>query len=300
MRRHVTALTTFFLMGVTSASPAVSRQNQKAIPDQPVPGAFATADKPGLSIRIVSWNIDRGFHLDRIIQTLRQERPAICLLQEVDWHDRRSGDRDVGRRIAQTLRFNYAYGTAFQELSQGVDGRPGLQGQATLTIAPILKSRVLRFSHQSPFWQPHAIIPNIPLFQRRLGGRIALITELSLFGERLLVYNLHLESRSGGRIQSAQLQEVFDDLRRYPKETPAIIGGDFNSKFFPSRVLHALERAGFHSVLGEKVERTHVIIGSLDWIFFRGPWSAQHGEVVRGAHASDHDLVMADLLRNTS
>lgn len=285
-------------MGSVSAHPASSPQHQEAISNQTITGSFAAAGKPGLSVRVVSWNIDRGYHVDRVIDTLRKQRPSICLLQEVDLHDQRSGNRDIARQIAQTLSYNYAYGTAFEELSQRANGRSAFQGQATLAMAPIVESRVLRFAHQSNFWRPHAFIPDIPLFQRRRGGRITLITELSLSGERVVVYNLHLESRSAGRIQSAQLQEVFDDLKRYPEATPAIIGGDFNSKYFPARLLHALEKAGFHSVFGEKVKRTHVIIGSLDWIFFRGPWSVQNAEMVRGTHASDHDEVMADLLRN--
>jgi endonuclease/exonuclease/phosphatase family metal-dependent hydrolase len=287
------------LMGAVPAHPASSPQDQQAISNQSITGSFTTERTPGLPVRVVSWNIDRGYHVDRVIDTLRKQRPSICLLQEVDLHDRRSGNRDIARKIAQALSYNYAYGTAFEELTQRVDGRSAFQGQATLAMAPILESRVLRFARQSNFWRPHAIIPDIPLFQRRRGGRIALITELSLAGERVLVYNVHLESRSAGRIQSAQLQEVFEDLKHYPEEMPVIIGGDFNSKYFPSQLLNTLEKEGFRSVLGEKVERTHVIIGSLDWIFFRGPWSVQNAEIVRGTHASDHDEVMADLLRNT-
>ena len=298
MRPCLMALVTAVLMAAVPANLASSAENHKTLSNRPITGAFATAGKQGLSIRVVSWNIDRGDHVDRIIRTLRKQRPSICLLQEVDLHDRRSRNHDIARRIAQTLSYNYAYGTAFEELSQQVDGHPAFQGQATLAMAPIVESRVLRFARQSAFWRPHALIPDIALFQRRRGGRIALITELSLAGKRVVVYNLHLESRSAGRIQFAQLQEVFDDLKHYPEATPALIGGDFNSKYFPARFLDTLEKAGFHSVFGEKVMRTHVIIGSLDWIFFRGPWSVQNAEIVRGTHASDHDEVMAELLRN--
>ena len=60
-------------------------------------------------------------------------------------------------------------------------------------MAPIVESRVLRFARQSAFWRPHALIPDIALFQRRRGGRIAPITELSLAGKRVVVYNLHLK-----------------------------------------------------------------------------------------------------------
>jgi endonuclease/exonuclease/phosphatase family metal-dependent hydrolase len=287
------------LIGTVSAHPDSSPSSPKAISNQPITGFFAMAGISEPSVRVISWNIDRGYHLDRVIDTLRNERPSICLLQEVDLHNRRTGNRDVARTIAETLKYNYAYGIEFEELSQQVNGQPAFHGQATLATAPILASRVLRFVHQSDFWRPHGIIPDIPLFQRRLGGRIALITELSIAGSPVVVYNLHLESRSGGKIQSAQIQEVLEDLKRYPDGAYAIIGGDFNSKYHPARVLRMLERAGFRSVLGRRIERTHVIIGSLDWIFVRGAWSVQDARIMRGTHASDHDEVMADLLRDT-
>jgi endonuclease/exonuclease/phosphatase (EEP) superfamily protein YafD len=110
------------------------------------------------------------------------------------------------------------------------------------------------------------------------------------------VYNIHLESRSGGAIQTAQLNEILADLKTYPADTAVIIGGDYNSKYHPVALLHSLEKEGFHSVLGEKIERTHVLIGYLDWIFYKGPWMTEHGAVVRGTHASDHDLIEAELV----
>ena len=79
--------------------------------------------------------------------------------------------------------------------------------------------------------------------QRRLGGRVALVTELEFAGRRMVVYNAHLESRSAGPIQAAQLDEMLADLKRYPAGTPAILGGDLNTKYFPSIYLHKLERA---------------------------------------------------------
>jgi endonuclease/exonuclease/phosphatase family metal-dependent hydrolase len=203
----------------------------------------------------------------------------------------------VARELAQKLGYNYAFGVEFQELSQSVDGRPAYHGQATLSRWPIAKTRILRFEGQSSWWKPYLWIPDMAFFQRRLGGRIALVTEISIGGTNVVVYNVHFESRSGGKIQTAQLNEVLADLKHYPAGTPAIIGGDFNSKYHPFAVLHSLEAQGFHSVLGERVERTYWAIGRLDWIFYRGPWHVEEGKVVRGTHASDHDAILAELAR---
>lgn len=228
--------------------------------------------------------------------TLKDQAPDLCLLQEVDQHDKRSGDRDIARELAERLHYNYAFGVAFEELGQSVDGRPAYQGQATLSRWPIARSRILRFHRQSNWWKPHSWIPDTAFFQRRLGGRIALVTEIRVDGRPIVIYNVHFESRSAGAIQTEQLKEVLADLAQYPRGTAAIMGGDFNSKYHPYGLLHSLEAQGFNSVLDNRVERTHVIFGYLDWIFYRGPWRVDDGAVVRGTHASDHDPVVAELV----
>ena len=268
--------------------------------DAPFTGSFATSVPSGNSLRLISWNIDRGYGFDGIIATLRQKNPDLCLLQEVDLHDRRTKNRDIARELAEKLTYNYAFGIEFQELSQGTGEQAAYQGQATLSRWPIVKTRIIRFERQSGWWKPHTIIPNAAFFQRRLGGRIALVTDLSINGTLVVAYNLHLESRSGGSIQWAQLREVLADLKHYPDGTAAIIGGDLNSKYNPSSVRRFLEAQGFHNVLGQKLTRTHVIIGYLDWIFYRGPWQVDQKMVLRGTHASDHDPIVAQLVPNAS
>lgn len=280
---------TLFLGGAPAAKPV------RDVWGEPVTGSYAGNAPSGGTIRVMTWNIDRGERLERIVAALKEKSPDLCLFQEVDHHDERSGDRDIAKELAAKLHYNYAFGIAFQELGQSVDRRPAYQGQATLSRWPIAKSRILRFHRQSNWWKPHDWIPDTAFFQRRLGGRIALVTEIAINGVSTIIYNVHFESRSGGAIQTEQLNEVLADLARYPEGTAAIIGGDFNSKYHPYRLLHSLERKGFSSVLGDRVERTHVLVGYLDWIFYRGPWRVVDGEVMRGTHASDHDPVMAAL-----
>lgn len=248
------------------------------------------------SIRVVSWNIDRGEQLGLVASELEHNPPDLCLLQEVDWNTARAGNLDVGSELAKRLHLNMSYAIEFEELSQE-RGHPAYIGQATLTRLPIQKSRVLRFQNQSGFWKPHSWIPSsLPLMQRRLGSRIALITELQLAGHLLLVYNVHFESRSMGHIQSEQLDEVLADLKRYPSETPVILGGDLNTKYFPSVFLHKLEREGFQSATGQRIERTHAIAMALDWIFVKGPVRIEDGKVRRDFRGSDHYPIYAELV----
>lgn len=244
------------------------------------------------SIRIVTWNIDRGAALSTIASELQQNPADLLLLQEVDWNAARSGHLDIANELASRLQLNASYGIEFEELGQGDQA---YIGQATLTRLPIKTSRVLRFHSQSGFWKPHSWIPSsMPLLQRRLGSRIALITELQFAGRPLLVYNLHLESRSAGHLQLEQLDEVLADIAQYPPGTSVIIGGDLNTKYFPSLYLHKLEKAGFHSATGRQIERTHEIMMTLDWIFARGIL-IEEGRVRRDLKGSDHYPIYADL-----
>lgn len=251
------------------------------------------------SLRVVSWNIDRGTELGQITSALTKERADLCLFQEVDWGTNRVGNADVGEALARGLRLNLAYGIEFEELSQEESkAKPAYIGQATLTRLPVKRSRILRFKNQSGFWKPHSWIPSkMPLMQRRLGDRIALVSDLEFQGRPLIVYNAHLESRSYGRIQMNQLEEMLADLKQnYPPNTPVIFGGDLNTKYLPSIFLHKLEREGFQSATGERVIRTHKIAMALDWIFVRGPFQFERGEVRRDVKGSDHYPIYAELL----
>jgi endonuclease/exonuclease/phosphatase family metal-dependent hydrolase len=260
---------------------------------QRVPGNPQTT-----AIKVVSWNIDHGDRLAAVEAELRQIQPDLCFLQEVDWSAARSGFKDIGFELAAQLGMNAAYGIEFEELSQERDARGAAAfiGQATLTRLPLGQARVLRFQRQSGFWRPRSWLPSsLPLMQRRLGSRIALVTEMQFAGRQLVVYNLHLESRSMGAIQAAQLDEILADLGRYPAGASAVIAGDFNSKYFPSVFLRKMEKAGFRSALGERIERTHKIAMALDWIFARGPLLLEEGSVGRVAKGSDHYPVVAEL-----
>jgi endonuclease/exonuclease/phosphatase family metal-dependent hydrolase len=94
-----------------------------------------------------------------------------------------------------------------------------------------------------------------------------------------------------------QLDEILADLKsRYPPDTSAIIGGDLNTKYFPSMFLHKLEREGFHSATGKRIERSHTIAMALDWIFMRGPMQWESGAVRRDWKGSDHYPVSAELV----
>jgi endonuclease/exonuclease/phosphatase family metal-dependent hydrolase len=254
---------------------------------------FSVSPASSAPLRILDWNIDRGKRFEPLAAALERERPDLCFFQEADLFARRSGGRNVPEELARRLKMNYVFAPEFQELAQGDSGRPSYQGQATLSRLPVRTARILRFRDQSGFWKPRPFLPQWTIMQRRLGGRNALVTELEWNGGLLVVYNAHLESRSWGRLQSLQLDEILADARRYPEKTPVILAGDLNSAYNMDTMIAQFRKAGFTSVFGERRPRTNVLMFSIDWILVRGPIASRDAMVVRGAGASDHFPISA-------
>ncbi|BDC48994.1 hypothetical protein F183_A13100 [Bryobacterales bacterium F-183] len=248
-------------------------------------------------LRLVTWNIERGYRLNDIARTLQELKADICLLQEVDRNVRRTSNRHVARELASRLGFHFALGIAFEEVTQG---KGAFQGQATLSRYPFRAARVLTFQRQSGFWKPRWFVPDTPPFQERLGGRIALRTDFER--PRIVMYNLHLESRGPEELRARQLEEV---LRDAPSDAAVVIAGDLNTKAGPhSPCVELLRKAGFQDAVGQPELFTTsrggalaklFIAGALDWIWYRGPVGLEApGEVQRQIRVSDHYPLVAE------
>src|SRR5246127_2214482 len=246
------------------------------------------------SLRIVDWNIDRGQQLQGVTDFLVGVNADILILQEVDLNARRTHRLNVAETIARKLEMNYVFGREFQELVQGSKDSPAYHGQAILSKWPISKPRLIRFSRQSHFWQPHWFLPNIEPFQERLGGRIALVAEINVAGRKLVTYNLHLESRGSDALRISQLGEVLSDATCYDAECPVIVAGDLNLDASREAVAFAVAKAGFQDAVTAPHTATTLARGlfeggrQIDWAFVRGPLRTSSGHVHGSVNASDH------------
>jgi endonuclease/exonuclease/phosphatase family metal-dependent hydrolase len=248
---------------------------------------------PPDSIRVVDWNIDRGLRLRGVIDFLASMKADIILLQEADLNARRTHHMNVTREIAQKLEMNYVFGREFQELTQGSKTSPAYHGQATLSRWPLSNPRIIRFQKQSNFWRPHWFIPDVPLFQERLGGRLALVSEVNIAGKTLVAYNVHLESKDDDQLRRFQLEEVLEDAGRYNRNTSIVLTGDFNLDVSGGPAATSISRDGFQDAFanwhapttpGSFLEHGRMI----DWIFTRGPVRTGQPKVHRSVSASDH------------
>ena len=185
---------------------------------------------------------------------------------------------------------HYAFGIEFHELSQHHQSA-AFHGQATLCRWPLLHSRLLRFSKQSRFWQPHWFIPNLPIFQRRAGGRMALVTCIQFGRKTLAVYNLHLESRGKDELRNCQIPELLADVDQYWDGMPVVIAGDFNFDVTDSFVWPSLNGSAIRNPFnraGTTAPHSSARNGALDCILIKGPLMADSAKVYNTVCASDH------------
>ena len=173
-----------------------------------------------LPIRVLQWNIERGYQLPRILAALARLTSAqslhILALQEVDVACERSGGVDTGEAIAERLGLNYAYVCEFHELRS--DRRtPALQGgeaahhgHAILTTGDFLSVSALRHAHQPVDWAAEGEARGEP----RRGERVTLRAVVSIASTEYLVYNSHFEVFAGLVDRLHTLRDILNDSRR--------------------------------------------------------------------------------------
>ena len=246
------------------------------------------------AVRIVTWNINRGQRLNEVIEFLAGAEADLILLQEADLNAWRTECRNVAQEIAKALAMNYVFGCEFEELSQRHNALPAYHGQATLSRFPLFSSRILRFHRQSGFWLPRWFIPRMRPFQRRVGGRMALISSVDFLGLRFIVYNVHLESRGDDGLRRSQLAEILDDISQHASGFQVVIAGDFNADLRQEPAASDLRKAGLSNQFARVASLPTTVPSrfngsrAIDWILTKGPMIASELKLHDTVLASDH------------
>ena len=265
-----------------------------------VRGDVTASHSIGREVRILDWNIDKGKRFDNVARAIREHKPDLVLIQEVDYGAKRTGRKNVTEELAKTVGMNWMYGPSYLEIAQGTQDQPAYLGQGILTRLPVRSTRLLQFQRQTKFWKPQPYLPNHwGILQRRQGGRTALVAEFGEDRTRLVVYNLHLESRGFGATRLGQLTETLADADRYGPDVTVVIAGDLNSKYRKGLYGRKLANKKFHNCFSPKI-RTHRLWGTLDWVAVREPGACESSSVIRGAKGSDHDALEAVVVLGTS
>ena len=189
-------------------------------------------------IRVSGWNVERGTHLEGIIDALKSHPIMrlndIYILTELDYGMARSQNRRVPEELADALDLNFAFAPCYINLEKGsglesnVDGHNelGLHGNALFSKYPILDAHSV-------------LIPNgkdkMRGKEKRLGSQNAVIALIDHPQGKFRVVSVHLDAHSTQKHRAHQMELVLNDLDRFHPELPALIGGDWNTSTYNSR-----------------------------------------------------------------
>lgn len=194
------------------------------------------------SFRVAAYNIERGRHLDTIIE-LWKRSPArlndVILVSEADWGMARSANRHVAQEFAQSIGYSWAYAVEFHELTKGNrrerripgENREALHGNAILSRYPLCNPTAIRL--------PSFV--NYPKrFMARVGSRVAITADVELGSRYATVVSTHLEAHSSPQERLAQMRAILGGIKVFDKGQPIILGGDMNTSGLD---LHRLGRS---------------------------------------------------------
>ncbi|KAJ1720214.1 hypothetical protein LPJ61_006193 [Coemansia biformis] len=210
--------------------------------DSALPGQLVTYDCRGecvpevggaeipLPLRVVQWNIERGYKLEAVIAALEKLDADILCLQEIDIGNERSGGQDHGRIIAERLKLNGGVAIEFQELRSPCRD-PGQQGGGVHGNAIFsrfdMRLRVIDHAHQPYDWARDGVLLGEP----RIGRRCTLVAEIFVPKRpAVLAYSAHFECFTGivGRV--GQLCDLLQDSREQAASVPhQLVFGDLNT-----------------------------------------------------------------------
>lgn len=241
-------------------------------------------------MRVCTWNIQLGLHLDGVLNAIRRHQDFhgldLLCLQEASVHD----GRPDAARIADTMGRGYGHVQATAQVRHGLP-------QANALI-----------------WRREAFQPGEPQIVSLSNPALAKMTR----AERTLLRAISPQQRIAVRAESAalrvyvvhldvigfthkleQLKAVIADMAARPPVPLTLVAGDLNTFGPPAwqlwRRLHATaSEAGLVEVTAE-VTRTHWTAQKLDAIFVRTetPFTARAWTLT--LRASDHQPVFADI-----
>ncbi len=174
-------------------------------------------------IRVVAFNAAGGARLKEIARRLSLpplEDASIILLCEADWRLARSGRREVASELASMLGMSMAYLPEFTRPIGGAEANDrACMGNAILSTAPLDEIRAISMP------DPH---PEKAKNLRRgyVGGFAGLAARARFGAESIRIGVAHLHSRCAPAGRAAQMAAF---LEGFPKDGPAIFGGDLNS-----------------------------------------------------------------------
>jgi endonuclease/exonuclease/phosphatase family metal-dependent hydrolase len=168
--------------------------------------------KPVDYLKVISVNIERDLHLDRLIPFLKEHQPDIVLMQEVFEKDIAFLEKATG------MHSSFAVLNSFKNMENSNLG--------------LLSLSVLPTKTYSIYYRGNSSEPPIIEIGKNQGALIAraiLVTEFTKDNHRYCVINTHFTWTPDGRASEKQYVDL-DKMMNHLEEIPEfIMGGDFNA-----------------------------------------------------------------------
>ena len=197
--------------------------------------APARPTRPGHHARIAFWNAERLKYLDASIALLGGLGADVLMLCEVDVGMARTGNQHTIALLADAHDAGYVFGAEFVELGlgdlreqawhAGQTNAAGLHGGGFVARGALQRPALSRLEVSGRWFDG-------VFHERRVGGRIAMLTELMIEGGPVLLASAHYESHTGPADRLMQTQAMLDDIDAHAPGMPVLIGGDFNTSSF--------------------------------------------------------------------
>lgn len=228
---------------------------------------------PACELRVLTWNIHHGEGVDakldlaRIGARIREAKPDIVALQEVDVRTQRIGGRDTVRELERLTGLRGIFG-----MSMPFQG--GGYGNAVLIHGTVLGSRVFPIP-ASPNMEPRSIL--------------LVETRPYRCSQEVAVLATHFDHRSEqDRLEGAELANL-------PISLPAILAGDFNAP--PDDIVLGVLAQQWRNASGTPSPTFPVDkpTRQIDYVLLRprDKWEVVKVEVLEEATASDHRPLLA-------
>ena len=186
-------------------------------------------------LKLLSWNIERGYFPEKIVSYINQINPDIVCLQEVDWGNERTQKLDILDYLAKQTSMLGLFGLEFYEIQ--TDKRTsrlaggGVEGNAILTrIAPLsyyMISLPVLFDWQNPPKGSEKIAER----EKRLGNRMAVCAEFDFQGIPITICSTHIEDKAGGvEGRFRQYEHIIKCIKlRSGNDAAIVVAGDLNT-----------------------------------------------------------------------
>jgi len=238
----------------------------------PMTESVRAEDAPKSVLRIMCYNIRHGrgmddvVHLERTGNVIKEWKPDLVALQEVDNNTQRTNKTDQAKLLAEQLKMHYVFGKA-------IPYQGGEYGLAILSRFPILEHQMI------------LLPPEIQQEQR--GVLIARIGVPDAKGKVIRFASTHLSVVSHEE-RAIQIEKI-DSLLSEGSE-PVIVAGDFNTRPDNESIVRFVKNWTDDADLALGKNVTPVRPRRIDYIFLRSKdsWEVLETRTIDDRITSDH------------